>query len=458
MKKIPLIVYYLIAAVLLGSYIYFFERGAVKTDADKDKKTKIFQDYVADDITKIKVENLSTTVTALKDPIVLDKYNKDAWQITAPHNFKADEDTVHTVLNAFSNFNPESTIEKPSSYADFGLNTPAARCSLTNKTGKNYVLLIGDKSITEASVYVKTPDKADVYMLPQFSVGNLIKDVNSYRDKSFFKVDDILTNKILIVRDGKTTIFEKNKDNIWNITQPMNTKADAQKINSLFSSINNLRISDYVDDNPSNPSIYGFSKSHASIEIESADGKENHKILLGRKKMKSNLYFVKLGDQPNVYLIDGSVDKTLDIKVADYWDKSMMKFDSVQAKTLTVQHNHESYVYQKDDKGQWFCGGRVKAQDEAVNIVTVLSGSSVIDFASKNDSTGLSDPDYVIEVLLGSGEKRVYRFGNRQKGNVFLSLDQNKEVYLASATLLSQLDAYYSAIMTPVAVSSPAPK
>ncbi|HXL73985.1 MAG TPA: hypothetical protein VN963_10215 [bacterium] len=136
----------------------------------------------------------------------------------------------------------------------------------------------------------------------------------------------------------------------------------------------------------------------------------------------------------------------------------MMKFDSVQAKTLTVQHNHQSYVYQKDDKGQWSSEGRVKAQDEAVNIVTVLSGSSIIDFASKNDSTGLSDPDYVIEVLLGSGEKRVYRFGNRQKGNVFLALDQNKEVYLASATLLSQMDAYYSAIMTPVAVSSPAPK
>src|SRR5665213_4025179 len=164
MKKIPQIVYYLIAAVLLSGYIYFFEPGALKTDTDKDKKTKIFQDYVADDITKIKVENLATTVNALKDPIVLDKDNKDAWQITAPHSFKADEDTVHTVLNAFSNFNTDSTIEKPTSYADFGLNTPSARCSLMNKSGKNYVLLIGDKSITGASIYVKTPDKPDVYM------------------------------------------------------------------------------------------------------------------------------------------------------------------------------------------------------------------------------------------------------------------------------------------------------
>ena len=40
MKKIPSIVYYLAIAALLGGYIYFFERGPVKTDADKDKDKK----------------------------------------------------------------------------------------------------------------------------------------------------------------------------------------------------------------------------------------------------------------------------------------------------------------------------------------------------------------------------------------------------------------------------------
>jgi hypothetical protein len=458
MKKIPQIAYYLAAAALLTGYICFFERGAVKTDADKDKKTKIFEDYVADDINKIEVENLSTTVNTLKAPIILGKDDKDAWQITAPHNFKADQDAVHTVLNTFSNFNPESTIEKPADLAEFGLNTPSARCSMTNKMGKNYVLLIGDKSITGASAYVKTPDNASVYMLPQFSVSNLIKDVNSYRDKSFFKADDILANEIKIVRDGKATVFEKNKDGNWNIIQPIKVKADDQKINSFFSSINNLRISDYVDDNPSNPAIYGFSKPHASVEIGSADGKENHEILLGRKKMKSNVYYVKLGDEPNVYLTEGSIDKTLDIKLGDFRDKSMMKFDSAQANTLTVKHNNRSYVYKKDDKGQWSSEGRMKAQDEAVNIITVLSNTDIVDFASKKDSTGLADPDYVVEVLLGSGTQRIYRFGNRQKGNVYVALNNTKEAYTAPAALLSQMDDYYSAIMTPVVISSPATK
>jgi hypothetical protein len=458
MKKTPQIVYYLAAAALIGGYIYFFERGPVKTDSDKDKKTKIFADYVADDIKKIEVENLSTTVNALKAPIVLEKDDKDAWQITAPHSFKADEDTVHTVLNTFSNFNPESTIEKPSNLADFGLNTPSARCSMTNKTGKNYVLLIGDKSITGASAYVKTPDNADVYMLPQFSVSNLIKDVNSYRDKSFFKADDILSNKVRIVRDGKTTTFEKNKDGSWEMTQPIKVKADSQKMSTFFSAINNLRISEYVDDDPSNPAIYGFSKPHASIEIGSADGKENHELLLGRKKMKANEYFVKLAGEPNVYSIGEYFDKTIDIKTTDYRDKSMMKFDSAQAKTLTVEHNNKSYVYQKDDKGQWSSNGRVKAQDEAVNIVTVLSNTDVVDFAAKKDSTGLANPDYVVEVLLESGTKRTYRFGNRQKENVYLGLDKDKEIYLAPAALLSQMDTYYSAIMTPVVISSPVAK
>jgi hypothetical protein len=39
-----------------------------------------------------------------------------------------------------------------------------------------------------------------------------------------------------------------------------------------------------------------------------------------------------------------------------------------------------------------------------------------------------------------------------------LALNDTKEIYTASAALLSQMDTYYSAIMTPVVIASPAAK
>ncbi len=458
MKKVPQIVYYLAAAALLGGYIYFFERGAVKTDTDKDKKPKVFDGYVADDIKKIVLENLSTTVTAFKAPVVLEKDAKDVWQITAPKNFRADEETIHGIINNFSNFNPDTTIENPANLADFGFNTPTARCSLTDKAGKSFVLLIGDKSINGSSDYVKVPAQKDVYLVPGYMVDNLSKDLNTYRDKKLFKTDDILSSKVRVVYGGKTTVFEKNKEGGWDITEPLKTAAEGQRIKDIFNAVSNLKISDFADDNPSSLAPYGLSKPRASIEIWPAEGNENHLIQVGNKQKKTNEYYAKMGDQPNVFLINEGFYNTLNINPDSYRDKSMMKFDARMIKSLTVTHAGRTYAYQKDAKDQWACAGRAKAADEASYIVSTISSTSINGWAKKKDITGLDHPDYVIEAVLSSGVKKVYRFGNHQNADVFLTVDDKKDVYLAPSNILSQMEVYYSTIMTPVPVSSPAPK
>ena len=70
MRKVPLVLIYIVAGSLLAGYIYFFERGP-KKDKDAEKKPTVFQGYVADDIHEIRVENLSATKVAEKAPIVI---------------------------------------------------------------------------------------------------------------------------------------------------------------------------------------------------------------------------------------------------------------------------------------------------------------------------------------------------------------------------------------------------
>ncbi|HTA75774.1 MAG TPA: DUF4340 domain-containing protein [bacterium] len=460
MKKIPQPLYYLAAALALGGYIFFFERGPVKTDkdADKDKKTKIFANYVADDIQQIKLENLSTTINASKAPIVLTKDKSDTWQILEPKAFKADESTVRNMLSTAADFNPESTIENAANLADFGLNSPSARCSFISKSGTPFVVLVGDKNVTGASVYIKTTLKNDVYMVPSYSVDGLRKSVNDYRDKTFFKTDGVLAQKIQVVHGGKKFVFAKDKDNVWNIIEPIKAKADEQRVKDLLNAVTNLRIVEFENDHPSNLAVYGLSKPSASIEVWSSDGKEDHLIELGRKKLKANQYFAKSGDLPYVYVINDYFDKTLDIDPTNYRQKDMMKFDASQAKSLTVKHDGKVYVYQKDDKGQWTAEGRAKANDEGTYIANTLANTVITGFGSKKDATGLKTPNYSIEVSMASSSKRYYHFGNTQKGSVFLASDLNNDVYLVPSNILSQLDVYYTQMLTPVAVASPAAK
>ncbi len=452
MKKIPQSVIYIVLVSLLGGYIYFFERGPVKTDKDKIKKIQIVPGFVADDIQKIKIENLSTTITAQKSPIEIQKDNKEVWQITEPKQYKADESTVRTMLSTVADFVPDSTIEGPANLADYGFNAPTARCTFQNKTGNSFVLLIGDKGVTGSSTYLKLSDKNTVYLLPSYTVDNLKKTVNDYRDKNLVKTDMVLAKKIQIVRNGKIFALEKDKNNVWDIIQPIIGKADESKVRDLLTTVNNLHVDSFVEDHPSNLAIYGLAAPHAKIEVWPSDGSLSKSILIGRKKMKTSNFFAKLDDSPAVYLVNQYIDSTLDVKVADFRDKSMMKFDGVSAKTLSVLHDGKTFVYQKDDKGQWSSAGRVKAQDEATYLVNLLSDIVISDFASKDATTGLKKPSFVVEVLLADGSKRTYRFGNKEKDKVYLASDKTKDVYLVLSNVVSQMDIYFNSLLTPVPV------
>jgi hypothetical protein len=440
---------YLIVAALLGGYIYFFERGPVKPK-EEEKKVTVFDNFVADDIQEIKIENLGTTLTANKAPIELDKDGKDVWQITSPKKFKADETTVRNMLSGVGDFNPDATIDNPVNLKDYGLDSPSVRCTMKTKTGTSFVLLIGDKNMSNSSTYIKRGDKNTVYLVPSYGADNLTKDLNTYRDHTFFKTDTVLAQKVEITRDGKLFSFEKDKDNNWNIVEPIQSKADASKIRDLLNTISSLRIEDFVTDHPSSLAGYGLSKPHIRIEVLNNDSKTPHSILIGHKKDKTTNLFAKDGDSSSVCLVGEYIDKNLDVKLSDFRDKTAMQFDPGAVKSITVNHGDKTFLYQKDAKGQWSSPGRADANGEGGALVNQLSGTTILDFSEKGALTGLTNPAFIIDIALADGTIRTFRFGNRDKGRVYLASDKTKDIYLVSDSVMSTMEVYYNTVLTPV--------
>lgn len=442
-------------AALLGGYIYFFERGPVKKE--EEKKTKVFNNFVADDIKDIQIENLGATLNAEKTPIVLQRDNKDVWQILSPKAFRADESTIRSMLNAIGDFNPDVTIEKPANLKDFGLDPPLARCTLKSKAGTTFTILVGNKDMTGSSAYVKTADKDTVYLATSYMADNLHKGTNDYRDHGFFKTDPVVAKKIQITRNGKTLVFEKDKNNAWNISRPLAARADSGKIRDLLNTISSLHIQDFVADHPSALAPYGLSAPHLRVEVWPSDGGPSNAILVGRPKDKTSNLYAKSGEEPYVYLIGDFFDKNMDLKVSDYRDKTILQFDSGAAKSLTVHRGSQVFIYRKDDKGQWSSPSRPNGATEAASLLNQLSGITISDFVEKPANTGLSAPPFVAEVGLADGTTRVFKFGKREKDKVNLSVGKSAEVYLVPDSVVSQIEGYYNTILTPVAAASPAP-
>ena len=458
MKNFKTTLIYIVVAALLGGYIYFFERGPAKTKDDKEKKTKVFANFVADDINEITLENLGTTVTAQKTPVVLKKDPKDVWQITSPRSLRADDSTVRSMLTGVGDFNPDVTLDNPTGLKDYGLDPPSARATLKSKTGTTFTLLIGGKDISGSSAYIKPGDKNTVYMVASYAADNLKKTLNDYRDHNFLKTDTVVAQKIQVTRDGKSTVFEKDKSNNWNIVEPVSAKADPGKIRDLLNTISSLRVSDFIEDHPA-LSKYGLSAPRLKVEVWPSDGGEPQGFLLGsKKKGGSGGFYAKSLEEPAVSLVGEYIDKDLDLKIADYRDKTALQFDAGAVKTLTIQHGANSFTYQKDDKGQWTCPGRPNAAAEASNLVTQLSGLAITDFPEPKAGTGLDEPSYVVQALLSGGTTHTLKFGKRDTGKVYVSEDKGADIYQVSDAVVSQMEGYYSAILTPVAAGAPPKK
>ena len=301
------------------------------------------------------------------------------------------------------------------------------------------------------SAYIKAENKNTVYLVPGYSTDSLLKDVNDFRNKNFFKTDIVTAQKILVFRDGKSVVFEKEKGNKWQITQPLLAQADESKIRDLLNNISSLRIEEFVEDHPSNLKKYGLSIPRAKVEVwPSGDAKPNG-ILFGIKKPKGAGFYAKDMDSTTVGLVGDYFDKDMDIKISDYRDKTVMQFDGGGVKAITVKHGENIIAYQKDDKGAWTSPGRPNAATEAASLVNQLAGTTIADFLTEKVDTGLSTSPFVVEISLADGTSRVFRFGKRVKDQVYLASDKNKDIYLVPATVVSQMETYYSTVLTPIA-------
>lgn len=454
MKNFKTTLIYALLAALLGGYIYFFESGPVKKK-DEEKKLKVFENFVADDISQIHLENLGTTVTAEKSPVELQKDEKGVWQITSPKKLRADESVVRNLLSSVGDFNPDSSIENPTNLADFGLKNPSLKSRFKTKSGAAYELIVGDKNAAGTSNYVQAAGKGALYLLPSGSIDLFKKNVDDFRDHSVMKTDLVVAKKVRVTRDGKVFEFEKDKDNVWNITEPIEEKAEESKVRDLLNSVNGLRIDGFVKDNPSSLGPYGLAKPHVKVEVWPADGGPSKALLLGHKREKFPSYYAKTSDLPAVYYVSDFIEKTMDLKLSEFRDKSVMKFDAGAVKAITVKRGAKTWVYQKGDKSQWTAEGRLGANEEGANLVSLLSSTTIADFAAKGASTGLSQPSYTAEVLLNDKSVRKFRFGKMEKGQVYLASDKTKDVYLVPSGVVSQMENYFSAVLTPVPAVTP---
>jgi hypothetical protein len=161
------------------------------------------------------------------------------------------------------------------------------------------------------------------------------------------KDKDDVTSLTIKPADGGEIRLEKQADNKWRMTKPVEAPAESWQVDSLVRELVELESRREVDQDKE----MGLDTPRFRIEIAAKGGK-NLRLAVGDKSPLNDTVFVRVENKPKADVVAASVYEQLSKPYNELRDKQLVTTPSMQINQLAVQYGNQKLNLQK--KGaQW---------------------------------------------------------------------------------------------------------
>lgn len=204
--------------------------------------------------------------------------NKESrWLIESPIRYPALRTRITGLLNEARELTPSNFIPEPSNLdhlTQYGLNPPRLKLRVEGRT-TNQELHVGALTLMGDNVYMRTPGRTGVFVVPRYFRDDLTFDLNRWRNPKLvhFRPDRQVDN--IIAKTGEQVQFalQRNVTNkTWKLTQPAPAKrADADRIRRFLETAASWRVTKYLPANtPVLPETMGL--QNPSLQLRFTEG------------------------------------------------------------------------------------------------------------------------------------------------------------------------------------------
>ena len=177
--------------------------------------------------------------------------------------------------------------------------------------------------------------------------------------KKVFTSDAAKINQLQIKSPtGEVTGLRKGTNDTWTIVQPVEAPADRNGVSDIVTNLANLEEQREVDPNASDLKAYGLADPRIDVTFHLEGEKEPKRILLGDKTPGGTGVYAKLPAGNRVFLVEASLDTTLNKSTFDFRDKTALAFERKQS------HLARACVGRTDDPARED-GRRLEARETA---------------------------------------------------------------------------------------------
>ena len=213
---------------------------------DADEGTITVNPMNSEDIQKFSYIYEGETITFVKEA--------DTWYYDGDRNFPVDQSALASKLTSVCSMSASRSFEaQDDALAEYGLDEPSNKITLTDRNGKETILEVGDKNNLNNEYYCRVNGENTIYTVGAFVSTSMAFDLYSVVDMASFPYisSDQMTS-VKVDHNGTVTTYS----------------SDSEDAASRFTAASGLYYTSHVDYNCTDPARYGLDQPQYKITIE----------------------------------------------------------------------------------------------------------------------------------------------------------------------------------------------
>jgi hypothetical protein len=407
----------------LGCWVWFGERGEVREKGAAPPVSEMVG-MKPEDVTGVELQHAGRTIALVK--------TGKEWRVEKPIQAKADNAQVTQVLDSLLKGNLDHIVEeKVTDFKEYGLDKPTLQVTLTDAKGRKKVLQTGAKDARGFSLYARTTDRPELFLVNSYSVEEIQKKKpEDLRDRTALVVDPAKVTKVAIQTPAQSLTVEKQGDK-WQMTSPRPAPADPDAVQPMLDQLKNLRIEKFE---PAGADLgrYGLANPRLTVALTGADGEKG--LRLGKETADGkNVFAARQGEQEVFQLAKIAFDD-FSKKPGDLRDKTLLSFKRDDATGITIttpEHTLELAPTGKEKPWKVAKPAIPKVKEDRLSALLftleVVKGSRVVEEKPGDLAKyGLDKPQVRVQVALSKGPQELL-IGKKSGANEYYARTNSQD-------------------------------
>jgi uncharacterized protein DUF4340 len=411
MKSRGLIVAVIVLAALTGTLYWSNHRKPAETNVSASAETppKILALNQAD-ITGIAIRKKGG------EELTLAKNDAGKWQITAPKQFRADQDAVSSLLTTLSALNSDRLIEdKTANLEQYGLAHPSLELDVTEKSKKTDKLLIGDDTPSSSKAYAAVAGDPRVFTVASYNKNSLDKSAMDLRDKRLMTFESDKVTRIELQSKKQAIEFGRNKEQ-WQIVKPGPFRADGFQVDDLLRNLGDAKMDlTASDDEKKAAAAFSSGTPVATAKVTDVSGTQELQL----RKHKDD-YYAKSSVVEGVYKVASRIGSGLNKGLDDFRNKKLFEFGYADPEKIELHDGPKNYSLSRSGE-DWSLNGAKMDASSARTLVGKIRDLTASKFPESGFTTAILD----ITVTSNDG-KRTEKVLIAKNGDSYVAKRENE--------------------------------